>query len=111
MSRFFISDLHFFHEYIMDYDVRPFQNASEMKEYMIVKWNNKVKPEDEVVLLGDFSLGSTTETMSVLKELHGRKCLVVGNRDKYIIHSIHSVVKTDYKRCSYGSSERKIENQ
>ena len=86
MARFYISDLHFFHEYIMDYDHRLFQNASEMNDYMIEKWNGKVHNSDEVIILGVFSFGTPTETMYVLKILNGRKCLVIGNHDKYISH-------------------------
>ena len=35
-------------------DQRGFADAEEMNEYMIQKWNHKVRPRDEVVILGDF---------------------------------------------------------
>ena len=43
-------------------DCRGFANAEEMNNYMIEQWNKKVRWNDEVVILGDFSLGRAEET-------------------------------------------------
>ena len=43
-------------------DCRGFSCMEEMNEYMLAKWNRKIRPNDDVVILGDLSLGSATET-------------------------------------------------
>ena len=56
--RYYISDLHFFHEKMLnDMDRRGFSDLTEMHEYMISRWNERVGKKDEVVILGDFSVG------------------------------------------------------
>ena len=71
--RYYISDLHFFHENLNhSLDCRGFASAHEMNEYIIEKWNKKVREGDEVVILGDFSAGHAEETNEVLRRLYGR---------------------------------------
>ena len=85
--RYYISDLHFFHENLNhSLDCRGFASAHEMNEYIIEKWNNKVREGDEVVILGDFSAGHAEETNEVLRRLHGRLFLIEGNHDHVIRH-------------------------
>lgn len=54
--RYYIADLHFFHE-AMNHrmDNRGFSDVEEMNEYMISKWNGKVRKNDDVVIIGDLS--------------------------------------------------------
>ncbi len=55
--RYYISDLHFFHEALLTkMDCREFADCDAMHEYMIRRWNEKVRPQDEVVILGDVSM-------------------------------------------------------
>ena len=83
--RYYISDNHFFHERLNStMDNRGFASLEEMHEYMINKWNSRVRPGDEVMILGDFSIGKGTETNEILARLNGRKFLIVGNHDKYL---------------------------
>lgn len=85
--RYYISDLHFFHSNLNHrMDCRGFNSGEEMNDYMTNKWNKKVRENDEVVILGDFSLGKGSETNEILKNLNGRKYLVEGNHDKFIKH-------------------------
>ena len=56
----------------------------EMNEYMLAKWNRKIRPNDDVVILGDLSLGSATETSGLIKRLNGRLYLIKGNHDRYL---------------------------
>ncbi|MGN0835008.1 MAG: metallophosphoesterase family protein [Candidatus Spyradosoma sp.] len=80
--RYYIADCHFFHRSLNDrMDCRGFESAEAMNEYMIAKWNAKVRASDEVVVLGDFSYGTADETDAVLKRLKGRLYLVEGNHD------------------------------
>ena len=85
--RYFISDLHFYHEALNKrMDKRGFISAEDMNEYMIDRWNSRVRnKKDEVVILGDFSLSHVaSETSAVLNRLNGRKILVRGNHDRYL---------------------------
>jgi len=52
--RYYIADLHFFHAAMNQrMDKRGFANVEEMNEYMIAKWNGKVRKNDDVVIIGD----------------------------------------------------------
>ena len=54
--RYYIADLHFFHEAMnREMDRRGFESVESMNEYMLMKWNRKVRRNDEVVLIGDLS--------------------------------------------------------
>ncbi len=64
-------------------DRRGFANAAQMNDYMIRKWNEKVRWNDEVVILGDLSWGKAEETMELLKVLNGHLCLIEGNHDRF----------------------------
>ncbi len=80
--RYYIADMHFFHEALNDkMDRRGFSDAGEMNRYMIEQWNSKVKNRDEVVILGDFSLGDGIQTNSIIGQLRGKLFLVQGNHD------------------------------
>lgn len=65
-------------------DNRGFDTVEEMNEYMIKQWNDKVRKNDETVILGDFSFGKATETEEILKRLNGTKMLIKGNHEKYL---------------------------
>lgn len=55
--RYYIADCHFFHKKLNDnMDCRGFASVEEMNVYMLKKWNAKVRPEDEVVILEIFPL-------------------------------------------------------
>ncbi len=85
--RYYIADLHFFHEALnTGMDRRGFADVTEMNEMMIAKWNSKVRQNDEVVIIGDFSFGSPEETGEVLKRLNGRLYLIKGNHDYFVNH-------------------------
>lgn len=83
--RYYIADCHFFHRGLNEkMDRRGFADAEEMNEYMIKKWNEKVRPRDEVVILGDFSMEKGEKTNEILRRLHGRLYLIEGNHDYYL---------------------------
>ena len=83
--RYYIADLHFYHENLNTrMDMRGFSSADEMNRYMIQKWNSKVRKNDEVVILGDFSMGKGKETNEIINQLNGTLYLVEGNHDRYL---------------------------
>lgn len=51
----FTSDTHFGHERILEFTNRPFDNIREMNDALIANINEKIKPEDELYILGDYS--------------------------------------------------------
>jgi calcineurin-like phosphoesterase family protein len=64
---------------------RPFNSVDEMNEALIQKWNNKVKPGDEVYILGDFCFDNYGDRATIfLKRLNGNKYLIKGNHDSFI---------------------------
>ena len=83
--RYYIADLHFFHAAMNDrMDHRGFGSMEEMNEYMIMKWNKKVKRNDEVFIIGDLSWGTAEETNALLKRLNGKLYLIQGNHDIFL---------------------------
>lgn len=79
---FFISDHHFGHKAIIDFESRPFENADEMNEIMIAKWNAVVGKQDKVFHLGDFSFLNKDKTAAIVSRLNGYKHLILGNHDR-----------------------------
>lgn len=95
--RYYIADLHFFHEALNTrMDQRGFESAEEMNQYMLEKWNHKVRKNDEVVILGDLSWGKTEETNDLLKKLNGTLYLIRGNHDR-----LHSKKALDASRFAW----------
>lgn len=104
----FTSDTHFDHEKILIYnparqrhwpdtlirtapnhktgEMESVYNINLMNEGLIENWNENVKPNDIVYHLGDFSFGSTENTIKIIRRLNGLKHFVSGNHDK-VIHT------------------------
>lgn len=83
---FYISDLHFGHKNIIKYDQRPFNSTKEMDEEIIKRWNETVKTDDTVYILGDVSWYISDITREMLKWMNGHKILIKGNHDKETSH-------------------------
>lgn len=83
--RYYISDCHFYHDSLNPaMDMRGFENGEAMNEYMLQKWNEKVRKNDEVVILGDFSVNKGIQTNDLLHSLNGKKYLIIGNHDHFL---------------------------
>ena len=84
--RYYIADLHFDHNGLNErMDNRGFDSTESMNAHMIERWNGKVRANDEVVILGDFSLSKSASNVNdLLETLNGKKCLITGNHDKYL---------------------------
>ena len=81
--KYFISDTHFYHENVIKFDQRPFSTIEEMNETLIQNWNEVVRPQDDVYILGDFcwKTASSDEYKQLVRRLQGRKTLIRGNHD------------------------------
>lgn len=80
-NKLYISDLHFSHKNVIKYDNRPYFTVSEMNKDLIEKWNNKVKDDDTVYILGDISWDTVENTVDIFQQLKGNKILIKGNHD------------------------------
>lgn len=72
-----ISDTHFNHIKLIEYEHRP----ADFNEIIIRNWNKVVAPDDLVLHLGDVILGHDSLLDTILSRLAGRKILVRGNHD------------------------------
>jgi calcineurin-like phosphoesterase family protein len=59
--------------------LRPWDNADEMDEEMIKRWNETVRPNDKVYHLGDVVINR--KALKTLHRLNGDKVLIRGNHD------------------------------
>lgn len=97
----FISDTHFFHDNILKFEhegnrIRPmFDNVGQMNEMIAERWNASVKHGDKVYHLGDVTFKYNETFAALMKSLHGRKRLVVGNHDeiknKFLYNSFEKI--------------------
>jgi calcineurin-like phosphoesterase family protein len=78
----FISDEHYYHENIIKYTKRNFENAEYMN-YALINNMSRIKETDTVWHLGDFALTNLENIKSILKQLPGKHNLIMGNHDKF----------------------------
>ena len=84
---FYIADTHFGHENIIRLSNRPFKNIDEMDKTIIDNWNSKVKESDNVYILGDFVFKNKMSFEYYLKQLKGKKHLIIGNHDLKLLNN------------------------
>lgn len=82
MKYFLISDTHLNHANISTYCDRP-ENFTEL---ILKRWNERVRPQDTVIHLGDVAIGPRKHIAEQIRLLNGKKILVRGN------HDLHSSV-------------------
>lgn len=85
---YYISDTHFKDRKIFDKCKRPFNSIEEMEDVIINNWNNKVKDEDIVYVLGDIGKDGDSSTIDIFNKLKGHKHLIVGNHDHGMLEDI-----------------------
>lgn len=76
------SDLHFGHINIITYTHRPFADVDEMDEALVQTWNETVRPDDTVWVLGDVCMGRIEHSLGLVAQLHGTRLLLSGNHDR-----------------------------
>lgn len=77
---YFIADTHFGHQNVIRFNNRPFSTVEEMDAALIHNWNEKVHQNDTVYVLGDMFY-RCRYAEDILKKLHGKKHLIIGNHD------------------------------
>lgn len=80
---YFISDTHFGHRNVLRLCNRPFETIEEMNETIITNWNSRVTGNDTVFIVGDMFF-RCDDPEAVLKRLHGKKHLLIGNHDGWL---------------------------
>jgi calcineurin-like phosphoesterase family protein len=79
---FYIANMHYNHQQIIDYEKRPFANANNMNQTFDSNWNKTVGEDDDVWIAGNWSFYWRPETIERrLSKMHGRKHLILGNHD------------------------------
>lgn len=77
----YISDIHFGHRSVIDFDHRPFSDVEEMDNALIKLWNSRVSRDDQVYIIGDFCYRNEKAAEWYLRQLKGHKHLIIGNHD------------------------------
>jgi calcineurin-like phosphoesterase family protein len=80
--RYFISDTHFGHQSTIGFG-RPFSDVDQMDAAIISKWNETVREDDTVYILGDFWYKGVKPVSWYASQLVGKKVLIPGNHDAY----------------------------
>lgn len=75
------SDLHLGHDRDFIYRLRGFSNIKEHDETIIKNWNEIVKDDDIVYILGDIMLNDNKKGLAYIKSLKGKKKFIRGNHD------------------------------
>lgn len=84
----YIGDLHFNDTANMVLDKRPWSSIEEMNDALIENWNRKVSANDDTYIVGDFydfDKCSVNKPYDFISKLKGRKHLILGNHDSYIL--------------------------
>lgn len=78
---YFTSDLHLGHRNILHFCDRPFSSVEEMDEALIKSWNERVRKNDTVYIMGDLMFRNEKPAKYYLERLKGKKHLLIGNHD------------------------------
>lgn len=85
MAWFFAADHHIGHNNVRYFCNRPFSSNEEMTEAIIERHNEVVKPEDNVVFLGDFSFYKKNHTWKeIVSRFNGNHIFLKGDHDKWL---------------------------
>jgi calcineurin-like phosphoesterase family protein len=97
MKTFLISDTHFDHKMIMEYEPsrQQFGDRFDMTEAIIERWNETVGPNDLVFHLGDVFFCGAKRAEEIASRLNGRKILIDGNHD--------GMSRTKYRKLGFES--------
>ena len=97
MITWFTADLHLGHKNIIEYTSRPFKSVEHMDEVLIDNWNRLVMEDDEVYVVGDFTLGGIDSFAKYVSRLNGFIHILPGSHDYHWTRKFHSVAE-EYSR-------------
>ena len=84
---YFISDFHFGHRRILEFERKQFSSIEEHNEYIVKKYNERIMKDDTCWILGDLGVrgGGTAQESLVeyFNKLNGEKKIILGNHDHY----------------------------
>lgn len=72
------TDTHFNHAAMTEKEHRPIG----YEQFIIKRWKELVKPADLIFHLGDVIMSRQSEMEKIIRDLPGRKILILGNHDK-----------------------------
>lgn len=78
---YYIADLHLGHTNIIRLSNRPYTTVDEMDKDLIDKWNSVVSDNDDIYIVGDLIFRTNKGYEYYLKQLRGKKHLIIGNHD------------------------------
>lgn len=79
---YFTADLHIGHDKDFIWEERGFSSVEEHDREILKRWNEVVKPEDTVYILGDLALGQNeNEWDNIFYDLNGNIFFIQGNHD------------------------------
>ena len=83
MATYILSDTHFGHKKILDFERFNFKSIEEHDDFIVEKWNSVIKEKDIVYHLGDVIFAQSKDSLQcILSKLNGYKILIKGNHDK-----------------------------
>lgn len=98
---YFTSDWHCYHESVLSFDNRPFQNLNRMHETLINNYNSTVR-DGVCYFLGDVGLCKSENLEKIISKLEGTKVLILGNHDK----GVEAMYKVGFDVVLYGATMR-----
>jgi calcineurin-like phosphoesterase family protein len=93
----FYSDPHFFHNNIIRFTNRPYQNVEEMNQDLVNRFNSRVGKNDKVIFVGDMfffkrNKEEIQKCLDIYRALNGcHKTLIIGNHDKSFFYFPYDV--------------------
>lgn len=96
---YFISDFHFCHKNILNFERTQFKDIKEHDKFIIENYNSVVKENDKCWILGDFGgrdLGQgewTNRLPEYFEQLNGTKYLLLGNHDSTKLVDFYASLK------------------
>lgn len=85
-ATFLIADPHFGHQGMCEFKradgtkLRPWSYYKDMDEALVANWNETVRPQDKVYVLGDVAMHP--RSLDTIGRCHGDKVLIKGNHDQ-----------------------------
>ena len=82
MAIWVCADLHLQDKQINEFCAQKFNSVEEHDKYVIDRYNSVVGKDDLVYILGDVGFRPTNVLATLVRQLNGRKILIVGNHDQ-----------------------------